>query len=235
MVNGLVADTYSVMSSKISPVLNPLVSRLIDDAHWEVVLLENSDLLMIKPPRDSSIYSQYVMFIQTGAWSTFSDMPLNTIVTHNGQMYFGDVDGNVQIGLSVARDGMNIDATSGNPVSGQVQGGFNAFGAPANYKLFSMARPILVGPSAPSVSAQLNIEYSFNPIYSSPAFADKSSSKWDTGIWDEATWTGATNTYAAWVGVQNMGYYGSLRVAVKGAPGTTYVSSTLMYQVGGVM
>ena len=235
MVNGMVADTYSVMSSKISPVLNPLVSRLIDDTNWEVMLFENSDLLMIKPPKESSIYSQYVMFIQTGAWSTFSDMPINTMVTYNGQMYFGDVDGNVQIGLSVQRDGMNIDATGGNPVSGQVQGGFNAFGSPANYKLFSMARPILIGANPPAVSAQLNVEYNFNPIYASPAYTDKATSKWDTGTWDQATWTGATNTYAAWVGVQNMGYFGSLRVAVKGDPGTIYVSSTVMYQVGGVM
>jgi hypothetical protein len=32
-----------------------------------------------------------------------------------------------------------------------------------------------------------------------------------------------------------MGYYGSLRVSVKGDPGTVFVSSNVMYQPGGVM
>jgi hypothetical protein len=235
MVNGQVADSYSVMSARISPALSPILTRLIDNPTWEVRLLQNNDLLMIKPPRESTQYQQYVMFIQTGAWSTFSEMPLNTITTYNGQLYFGDEDGNVQIGLSVKRDGMDIDGQGGLAITGQSQGGFNAFGAPANLKLFTMARPILIAGAAPSVQAQMNVEYTFNPIYASPSFVDRERSQWDEGVWDLAQWAGSTNTYAAWVGLQNMGYYGSLRVSVKGDPGTVFVSSNVMYQPGGVM
>jgi hypothetical protein len=235
MINGQVADSYNVMSARISPALTPMLSRLIDNKTWEVRLLENNDLLMIKPPREFSEYRQYVMFIQTGAWSTFSEMPLNTIATYNGQMYFGDEQGNVQIALSVKRDGMARDGTGGLTVSGQSQGGFNAFGSPANYKLFTMARPILIAAAQPSVQAQMNVEYTFNPIYASPSFVDRDNAEWDEGVWNTAQWAGSTNTYAAWVGLQNMGYYGSLRVSVKGDPGTVFVSSNVMYQPGGVM
>lgn len=235
MINGQVADAYSVMSARISPALSPMLSRLIDNVGWEVQLLENSDLLMIKPPRESSQYVEYVMFIQTGAWSTFSDMPLNTVATYNGQMYFGDEDGNVQIALSVKRDGMARDGSGGLTITGQSQGGFNSFGSPANYKLFTLARPILIGSAQPSVQAQMNVEYTFNPIYASPSFVDNENAEWDDGVWNTAQWAGSTNTYAAWVGLQNMGYYGSLRVSVKGDPGTVFVSSNVMYQPGGVM
>lgn len=235
MVNGQVANTYNVLSAPIAPVLSPLISRLIDNPIWELNLIEDNDVLMVKVPRENNDYTQYVMFIQTGAWSTFSGMPINCSKTFNGELYFGDEDGNVQFGLSVKRDGMNLDGTGGSAIVGQCQGGFNSFGSPANYKIFGMARPILVAANAPAVQAQMNIEFNFNPIYSSPSFNSANGAHWDEGNWDEASWAGSMNTYAAWVGVQNMGYYGSLRLSVKGDPGTLYVSSTVMYQTGGVM
>lgn len=235
MVNGEVANTYTVMSAKIQPRLSPLVTSLINDPYWEVRLCENNDVLMIVPPRDITGHTQFVMYIQTGAWSTFSGMPINTMTTYNGQMYFGDEDGNVYLGLYGLKDGVEIDGTGGDDVVGQAQGGFNDFGSPANLKLFNMARPIFIAEQAPAVQAQINIEYKFNPIYAEPTFNVVEGSVWDTAHWDEAVWTGETGTYASWVGLQGMGYYGSLRVAVKGRPGTTYVSSTIMYQPGGVM
>lgn len=235
MVNGMVADSYSVLSAKIGPVLSPMLTRLLDNPTWEVKLAENNDILVVAPPKESTQYRQYVMYIQTGAWSTFSGMPINTMTTYNGQMYFGDEDGNVYLGLYGDGDNVERDGTGGDDVTGQVQGGFNDFGSPANLKLFNMVRPILVAEQAPAVQAQLNIEYKFNPIYASPNYTNVSSSLWDSGHWDTAAWTGETGTFAAWVGLQGMGYYGSLRVAVKGKPGTTYISSTIMYQPGGVM
>lgn len=175
------------------------------------------------------------MFIQTGAWSTFSGLPFNTVETYNGTLYFGDEDGNVQIGLDALRDGMAIDGSGGTSIEGQCQGGFNSYGSPANLKLFTMARPILIATNPPAVQAQMNVEYTFNPIYASPSFAGGIGADWDEGVWDQAQWAGSMNTYAAWVGVQNMGFYGSLRVAVKGEPKTTFVSTNVMYQTGGVM
>lgn len=235
MVNGQVAGTYDVMSARIGPVLSPQITRLLETPLWEVRLIENNDVLMLKVPRENNTYQQWAMFIQTGAWSTFSGLPFNTVETYNGTLYFGDEDGNVQIGLVAKRDAMNIDGTGGSVIEGQCQGGFNSYGSPANLKLFTMARPILIAANAPSVQAQMNVEYNFNPIYASPSYIERSTSNWDEGIWDQAQWAGSSNTYAAWVGLQNMGYYGSLRVAVKGDPKTVFVSTNVMYQPGGVM
>lgn len=235
MVNGEVANTYNVISAKIQPRLSPLLTSLINEPFWEVRLAESNDILMIVPPRDITGYTQYVMYIQTGAWSTFTGMPMNTMTTYNGQTYFGDEEGNVYLGLYGAKDGVEIDGTGGEDISGQAQGGFNDFGSPANLKLFNMARPILIAEQAPAVQAQMNIEYKFNPVYAEPNFSVVEGTLWDSGSWDNAVWTGETSTYAAWVGLQGMGYYGSLRVAVKGRSGTVYVSSMVMYQPGGVM
>jgi hypothetical protein len=235
MVNGEVANTYNVMSAKIQPALSPMLTRLIDTPTWEVRLAENNDILVISPPREGTVFRQYVMYIQTGAWSTFSGMPIYAMTTYNGQMYFGDEDGNVYLGLYGDKDNINRDGTGGDDIEGQVQGGFNDYGSAANLKLFNMARPILIAPQTPAVQAQMNIEYTFNPIYGAPSYTSEDSARWSESSWNEAAWTGDTNTYAAWVGLQGMGYYGSLRLAIKGRPGTIYVSSTVLYQPGGVM
>lgn len=235
MVNGQVADAYSVMSGRISPALNPMVTRLIDNKQWEVDIVASDDLLIVKPPREYSTYTQYAMFIQTGAWSTFTGIPMNTMGRFEGLTYFGDEDGNVQTVLSPKKDGVNRDGTGGTPIEGQSQSGFSDFGSSANLKLFTLARPILISGSAPSVQAQMNIEYTFNPVYASPSFINRTNGVWDDARWDVAQWAGSTNTYSSWVGLQNMGYYGSLRVAVKGEVGTTFISSHVMLQAGGVM
>ena len=162
-------------------------------------------------------------------------MPMNTWITYNGAMYFGTDDGMVCRGLDGDLDGIEIDGSGGDEILSTAEGGFNDFGAPANLKIFSMVRPIFVAQKAPSVAVQINIDYSPNPIYANPSFASSNIPLWDASYWDNAVWISNAESFAAWAGVQGLGYYGSLRMAVKGLAGTKYVSSTIMYQVGGVM
>lgn len=236
MVNGLVADTYSVMTSKIQPALTVQTAKYIDAIGWEVGISATNDLVIIQTPQGADgTYLQWVMFIQTGAWSTFTGMPMTTWVVYNGQLYFGDENGNVCKGLYKDKDGVEFNETGGDLPLCSLQGGFNDFGVPANLKIFSMVRPIFISSTAPAVSLQINIDYMQNKVYAQPVFFDVDASFWDEAVWNEATWSGDAQSYSAWAGVQGMGYYGSLRMAVRGKQGTSYASSNVMYQVGGVM
>lgn len=235
MVNGEVANTYNIISARIQPVLSPQLTTYIDTPGWEVGLSDDNDLLIVKPPIQQDVYQQWVMNIQTGAWSTFTGMPMNVWMTYDGQMYFGTTTGEVCKGLDGDLDGIGLDGTGGQEVFSTVQGGFNDFGSPANLKIFGLVRPIFLAELNPAVSVQINIDYSPNPIYASPSFTPSSAAVWDTSHWDAAVWSQGDTSFAAWAGVQGMGYYGSLKMAVIGKANTKYISSTITYQSGGVM
>jgi phospholipase C len=235
MVNGEVANTYNIISARIQPVLSPQLTAYIDTPGWEVGLSDDNDLLIVKPPLIGDVYQQWVMNIQTGAWSTFTSMPMNVWTTYNGQMWFGTADGNVCLGLDSDLDGVGLDGTGGEEILATLQGGFSDFGTPANLKTFSLVRPIFLAQVNPSVSVQINIDYAPNPIYSSSVFTPSEAAVWDSAHWDNAVWSAGEDSFAAWSGVQGLGYYGSLKMAVVGKAYTKYISSTIIYQTGGVM
>lgn len=236
LVNGQVATEFGALSERIQPVLSPITFTNLNNPFWEVGVISDGTLLMLKLPQTDSQFVQYVMNLQTGAWSTFSGMPVNTQTTFNGIMYFGDQQGNVYKGLYSNLDNVDINGSGGNQIMCRAQGGFSDFGQPGAYKRFQMAYPIFISSSPPAVSVQMNLQYTFNPIYSTPNFPQSDSAgDWDVDNWDQCAWTGSTNTYAAWAGLQGIGYYGSLQVACRGTAGTLYVSTNVTVDVGGFM
>jgi hypothetical protein len=230
------AANQNLPSAKIQTVLTPEVALLIDDQTWDVFLVPYENVLVIKlPPDANGNFKQYGMSTVTGAWCTFSSIPMSCVTMLNGQVYFGTSNGRVARAFYGQKDAVETNGTGGNYVQADVQSSFNNFGTPANLKKFSMARPIFISSEAPSVKLQLNVQYGFEGVAGSPSFSGTGASLWDSGLWNQAVWSGSVNTYQAWVGVSGLGYYGSLRMKVRGLAGTVYTSSHVMSEPGGVM
>jgi hypothetical protein len=130
---------------------------------------------------------------------------------------------------------VTITGTGGDLVEADVQCAFNAMGNAGVLKRFSMARPVFISSDTPSVKLQVNTQYQLNPVAGSPSFTNQSAGVWNTGTWNNAIWSGNNNTYQAFVGATGMGYYGSIRMKVRGLAGTVFTSSHMMYDIGGVM
>lgn len=223
-------------ASKIQPVLGPLIAELQDEESWNVFLAPKESILVIKlPPNVYGVYQQYVMNTITGAWATFSNMNMVSTAMLGGQLYFSDDQGRVCKGLFGNYDAADINGANGTAIQGDVQGAFNSFGTPAQLKKFQMVRPIFLSMTGPSVLLQLNTQYALNNVSGSPNFNNYGEGSWDNSNWNEAFFAGGINTYQAWVGVFGLGYYGSVRMKVRGLPGTTFTSMHVMSELGGVM
>ena len=120
-------------------------------------------------------------------------------------------------------------------ITGDVMTAFNPYDTPAQLKKFHMVRPIFLAPTAPSVLLQLNTQYALGNVSGAPAFTSTKEGTWDVTNWNESYFAGAINTYQAWVGVVGLGYYGSIRMKVRGLAGTVFTSAHVMYELGGVM
>jgi hypothetical protein len=230
------AAANTMPASKIQPALVNALTLLKDVPAWNVMMVPKESILIIKLPVD--VYGQYQQFVMntiTGAWSTFSNLKMVCTTLLGGQLYYADNNGQVVKGLFGQFDNADIDGNNGAAIEGDVQASFNSYNTPAQLKKFQMVRPIFISPSAPSVKLQLNTQYALNNVTGAPAFTDPSSGIWDGSNWNQAYFAGSANTYQAWVGVFGLGYYGSLRMKVKGLPGTILTSTHVMSEMGGVM
>lgn len=221
-------------ASKIQSVFAPLVRKLRDQKFFNVFVVPSSEVLVVKLPNDAGTYRQFAMNVTTGAWCDFVGMPMRCATVVGGQLWFGTSDGFTCKGLYGDRDAVDTVGAGGNYVEGEVQTAFSHFGTPAQNKKFGMVRPIFIALSAPAIKLQINTQFQFSPVGGSPYYTADDSGFWDTAIWNTATWAGQ-NTYQAWAGTTGLGYYGSLRMKVRGLPQTVFTSAHMMTEVGGVM
>lgn len=236
LVNGQFAEGDEGPADKIQNLLGPLVTSLRTTEQWNVQTIASEELLLIKLPKQSGdSFLQYGMNLSTGSWCTFSSMPMNCCWVIGGVLYFGMEDGTVAKAFTTSKDKVAVAGTGGDIIEGDVQTAFQDFGAPGELKKFGMARPVFTSAEQPQVKLRVNTQYSTASVEGSPAFVPTATSLWDTAVWNSATWIGASNTYQAFVGAQGMGYYGSIRMKVRGVPKTLFLSSHILVEKGGLM
>lgn len=239
MLSAIVKGTFDSIAqtspaSKILPALRPLVDQYRNVAQWQVIPVARSNILIIKLPETTDGWIAYVMELATGSWCRFTGIPSQCVTVLDGVLYSAG-PGFVYEVLNATTDGETLDDELGDQVESDVFAAFNAYQSPANLKKWTMVRPSFIASSPPSVKLQINTQYNLATIDGTPGFPSITGSAWDTGIWNTATWYGATNTYEAWAGAAAVGYIGSLRIRVRGAPGTLFTSYVAMFDVGGVM
>lgn len=222
-------------AAKIQASFAPLVRQLRQSKFFSVFVVPSSDVLVISLPVDTDgVYRQFAMNVTTGAWCEFADVPIRCAAVIGTELYFGKADGKTCRGLYGDLDDVPVGGSGGSYPIGQVQCAFNSFGTPAQLKKFSMVRPIFYAPAAPSVALTINTQYAYNDTSGAPSFAPNGGSLWDTGVWNTAFWK-ASNSYESWVGVAALGYYGSLRMKLRGLPGTAFLAANVLTELGGVM
>lgn len=221
-------------ASKIQSVFAPLVRKLRLQKFFNVFVVPSSEVLVVKLPNDGGTYRQFAMNVTTGAWCDFTGIPMRCATVVGGELYFGTSDGLTCRGLYGERDGVDSVGAGGSYVEGDVQTAFAHFGTPAQNKKFSMVRPIFIALAPPAIKVSVNTQFQFSSPGGSPFYFAADTGEWDAGLWNLATWTGQ-NTYQAWAGVAGLGYYGSLRMKVRGLPQTVFTSAHMMTELGGVM
>jgi len=236
LVNGQYGEGVVGPADKIQNALGPLVTSLRTTEQWGVQTVASEDLLLIKLPKQTEQgFVQYGMNLSTGAWCTFSGLSANSINTYNGVLYFGLENGQVARAFYGSKDGVAVAGTGGDIIEGDVQTAFQDFGSPGNVKKFGLARPIFTASEQPQLKLRVNTQFSTASVEGSPAFIPQSTALWDTATWNNAVWVGSSNTYQGFVGAAGVGYYGSVRMKVRGAPGTVFLSTHMLIENGGLM
>ena len=238
LVNGNVANDYDVASSAIQPSLNTRFTSQANDFGWEMEMFYSQSFMLLKlPVQPSGIHKNFVMNTQTGAWGTISGMPMVCTTQVADKVFFGTADGKVCEAFTANSDGEGIDGTEGKPIQGTYMSGYQSFeqGGGVRLKMFQMARPIFVSARPPAVALKMQADYGAILPTVSGGFGREDGGRFNYNEFNNTSWSGSERTYAAWVGLQGMGYYGSLAMVFTGDPGTQYITTNVTMTIGGVM
>ena len=174
---------------------------------WQMVHFAGEQCAIVLTPHNQVQDAvQYVYGTLSGGWSEFANVPMLSLEPHDGELYFGTKDGKVMQMFFGSTDDALADGTPGAAVMAQVQTSFVAMGGDEFHtKRPLMAMPMFLAPSAPSVKAQINTDWSFQPIPGSPSYKPNTLAQWDAAKWDNAVWGGSGNFFNAWVGAERLG------------------------------
>lgn len=203
---------------------------------WEVTPFDSEALLLINVPEDvAGEYKQYVLDTHSLRWSTFSNIPAQTFAEYKGGLYFGTADGRVCRALVGELDGVSLE--SGPAVASYIQcslqTAFNYFDSPGRLKKWLLVRPTFISSSKPGAVVKMNSDFNTTLPSGIPGFSFSAASEWDTAVWDQSVWVGNSLTFKTWMGVEGVGYAGSLSMVVVGVGGSRLSSIDYMVEPGG--
>lgn len=223
-------------AGKINQFLGRRVAQTSGQNYWELRYLTNHQLMLVNSPDTADLTDMQIVYeVNALGFSMFRGMPMLCSSEYLGELYFGTTDGRVAKGLVGKSDGALLDATPGTDIEGSVQTAWTHLGTPANLKRFVLVQPFFISTTTPSIKIRINTDWHFSSVEGSPALPPTDASLWDLDVWGTAIWGGGQNSYSAWAGVTGLGHYVSLRMKIRGDPGTIFTNWIVVAEVGGIL
>lgn len=236
--DGLIPLGSALQSSRVNPrvALTDKIQQAVSSAvgayggnfGWQLLYFARENMLIMNVPvQEGQDQQQYVMNTITKSWCNFTGWSANCWALYGDQPYFGG-NGTVCQAWSGASDtGSNINASA-------LQA-FSNYGT-ANQKRFTMMQPMFRANGSPAVSSGLNIDFMTDISPASLTFTAPTYGVWDVGLWDVALWGGDLSVIRNWQGATGLGQYaGIVMQTATNSIETHWVSTTIVYEVGGVL
>lgn len=216
------------LTDKIQQAVSSAVGTYGSNFGWQMLYYARENMLIVNVPvAEGSDQQQYVMNTITKSWCNFTGWSANCWALFNDTPYFGGSGVVTQAWTGNADNGSNINATA-------LQA-FNNYQT-ANQKRFTMMQPMFRANGSPAVYAGLNIDFMTDISPASLTFTPPSYGVWDVGLWDTALWGGDLSVIRNWQGATGLGQYaGIVMQTATNSIETHWVSTTIVYETGGVL
>lgn len=185
---------------------------------WQIISFPQQGLLVLNvPTQQENSAVQYVQNTITGAWCSFSGWNATCFEVFNGSLYFGGVNGSVNLAYTGPNDG-------GEAIESRMNCAFNYFDEPGRLKNPGMVRPFFVadGKLIPTIVIDADFETTLSPTTTVVGLS--SGYLWDTALWDVALWGTNTIKVINWLSANALGTALSINMGINigiGATGNT--------------
>ena len=186
-------------TSNIAKAFNETVRERGFGPDWGVYLWPRGTMLICNVPGPSGNPQQYVMNVQTGAWSRFTGLPAICWEEFDGAIYYGTKDGRVVKFWHGSTD-------AGKPIQAAMVPAFTSLGY-GGVKNLSLMRTNLISSYVAQVSVGVGVDYEIRLSNLLELEFGSISSQWDLSPWDTTPWGDDESLRRqAWQGVSGVGY-----------------------------
>lgn len=249
VAGGLIRDPNIYETAKVANLFNQLMSDRGNIAGWAMSQHPDDNLIVINVPAlPGGEPEQLVMSLATKGWARHRGVPIVSMTTWRGKLYFGTADGRVcaftgtfDSGLTATLNGGEVDIWEYTDAGAQdidfaLQTAYQTLGSPVN-KRVHMARPYFItNGSSPGYSVQARYDYDLDPIaLANVPAVGVALNGWDQGLWDSATWDDGIGTANQKRGTTGMGTAVSLVLRGTSFANTTLVSIDALIDSGGYL
>ena len=149
---------------------------------WRCMVWPEGKMVIVSPPSGMN-YSPICLVANsnTGAWCRFTTWDIASMEVFNGQLHFGDRDGNVWIGNITGAD-------DGAPYTGVCIPLFEDLGSPASRKIARNASATKRSRYKAVEKLTAVFDFEKNPGPAPDAYLTDQSSTWGSGIWGTSLW-----------------------------------------------
>lgn len=250
VAGGLIRDPNMYETAKVANLFNKLMSDRGGVAGWAMSQHPDDNLIVINVPAlPGGEPEQLVMSLATKGWARHRGVPIVSMTTWHGKLFFGTSDGRVCLSTGSADSGLSAElvnygewseweyADAGpQDIDFALQTSYQTLGQPVN-KRCHMARPYFItNGSAPGYSVEARYDYDLDPIALAnvPAIG-VATNGWGQGNWDVALWDDGIGTANRKRGTTGMGTAVSIVLRGTSFANTTLVSIDTLIDTGGLL
>lgn len=193
-------DAAALVNQSVSKNIRPLwraAATATNKSGWQITRRDNAGYAIVSVPATAFMQAgQFVINLQTGAWSTWRGWAATTFAAFGEELVFGSSDGKIYNGDTGGRDVNGLYSMTFVPPYQSMAG---------RTMTPTLARAIVR--SAESFESQLTamFDYSTRPPVAPSAEPPALSNTWDSGKWDEATWDAEKEVRDRWQSVGGIG------------------------------
>jgi hypothetical protein len=230
------AQTTVALSDAIREVFSSLSETQAGIDGWQIHDIQSKNLLLVNVPQIDPLRNVQLVYSKiTKGWSLFEGWPAQCWETLGTQHFFGGFQ-EVCTAFSGYKDGADADGEGGSIYTASGQQAFSYLDEISTQKHCTLARVNLTtGSGNPTFVIGANADFSTNPPQNVGAAAPVIASLWNVALWDVDLWSTGSNNYAAWQSIAAHGYCVSITIAMSVLSPTTWISTDIVYERGGLI
>lgn len=196
---------------------------------WTSLLYPRGNMIIYNVPVVPNVsYVQFVVNINTRAWTMFKNINAISWCLFNNKPFFAGTDGKIYEFDTGFTD-------NGSPIKFNVETAFNYCKDNKQEKRFTLARPTVKSNGQPSFAFNINTDFKRKEVTTSIQVEQPSGAKWNSVKWNSTKWGSSLSNYSQnWYSITGKGR--SVSVQMKGDFNNVdfaFSSINLIYEKGG--
>jgi hypothetical protein len=232
----MIRDPNIYATGKIANLFNVFMTERGLYPGWEINMHPTDNLLVIMvPATPGKVQEQLLMSMASKGWSRATGIPMTTMETWRGKLYFGTADSRVCINDGTV-DGLTLDNATSWPIDFSLLSSFSNMGS-ARKKRLHMAKPLfMTDGTVPGYEVQSRWDFDITAVDATPIPADLlETSVWNQGTWDKSKWDDGIDKAGAFYGASGMGTHAAIILKGSAAVTTTLVGFDIAFDQGGIL